>query len=77
MADWEQERTLLLTTQTQIDTNVANSSIRANRLLLLPTARVLATLSELEEKSLINNQGEVFDSFAGNQFCFVKYAIES
>ena len=77
MADREQERTLLLRTQTQIDTNVANSSIRANRLLLLPTARVLATLSELEEKSLINNQGEVFDSFAWNKFCFVKYAIES
>ena len=77
MAEWEQERTLLLKTQTQIDTNVANSSIRANRLLLLPTARVLATLSELEEKSLINNQGEVFDSFAWNKFCFVKYAIES
>ena len=71
MADREQERTLLLRTQTQIDTNVANSSIRANRLLLLPTARVLATLSELEEKSLINNQGEVFDSFAWNKFCFV------
>ena len=64
-------------TQTQIDTNVANSSIRANRLLLLPTARVLATLSELEEKSLINNEGEVFDSFGWNKFCFVKYAIES